>query len=103
MKQVFLAFAFLLIGLSGIAQTQFIPASHEAFRYVGRFDFSNPQEVRFDWSGVYIQFCFRGTECAVKMSDTGHNYYNVFIDDQPSRTIDVKSDTILILGSQLGI
>lgn len=102
MKQVFLAFAFLLIGLSGIAQTQFIPASHEAFRYVGRFDFSNPQEVRFDWSGVYIQFSFRGTECAVKMSDTGHNYYNVFIDDQPSKTIDVKSDTILTIGSQLG-
>lgn len=103
MKQLIFAFSFLLIGLSGLTQTKFIPANHEAFRYVGRFDFSNPQEVRYDWSGVYIQFSFRGTECAVKMSDTGHNYYNVFIDDQPAKTVDVKSDTTLIIGNQLGI
>ena len=52
MKTLLLAFAILLIGASVPAQTKFIPASNEAFRYVGRFDFSNPNEVRFDWSGV---------------------------------------------------
>ncbi len=102
MSRLFLAIAFLLVCLSSFAQTKFISASHESFRYVGRFDFSNPQEVRYDWSGVYIQFSFRGTECAVKMSDTGHNYYNVFVDDQPSKTIDVKSDTTIVIASNIG-
>lgn len=97
-----LTFIILLVCLSAAAQTQLIPANHEAIRYVGRFDLSNPQEARFDWSGVYIQFCFRGSECAIKMSDTGHNYYNVFVDDQPSKTIDVKSDTTIVLDRKMG-
>jgi len=102
MKNLIFAFILLQICLSGIAQTKLIPANNEAIRYVGRFDFSNPQEVRFDWSGVYIQFNFRGSECAVKMSDTGHNYYNIFIDDQPSKTIDVKSDTTIVIFKAVG-
>jgi lysophospholipase L1-like esterase len=102
MKQLFIALAFLLIGLTGFTQTKFIPASHQAIRYVGRFDFSNPQEVRYDWSGVYMQFSFRGSECAVKMGDTGYNYYNVFVDDQPSKTFEVKSDTTLQIAAKLG-
>jgi len=102
MKQLIFALSFALFCLSGFAQTKLIPASHEAIRYVGRFDFSNPQEVHYDWSGVYIQFSFRGTECALKMSDTGHNYYNVFIDEQPSKTFEVKSDTTLVIASRLG-
>ena len=101
MSRLFFAIAYLLVCLPSFAQTKFIPASHESFRYVGRFDFSNPLEVRYDWSGVYIQFSFRGTECAVKMNDTGHNYYNVFVDDQPSKTIDVKSDTTIVIASNI--
>lgn len=102
MKQLFFAFAFLLVGITSWAQTKFIPASNTNIRYVGRFDFSNPQEARFDWSGVYMQFSFRSTECSLKMSDTGHNYYNVFVDNQPSKTFEVKSDTILVIASGLG-
>jgi lysophospholipase L1-like esterase len=102
MKKLFFALVLLQICLSGFTQTKFIPASNEAIRYVGRCDFSNPQEVRYDWSGVYIQFSFRSTECAVKMSDTGHNYYNVFVDDQSSKTIEVKSDTTITIASGLG-
>lgn len=102
MKRLFFAFAILLMGIVSAAQTKFIPASNINIRYVGRFDFSNSQEVRFDWSGVYIQFSFRSNECSVKMSDTGHNYYNVFVDNQPSKTFDVKSDTTLVLARGLG-
>ena len=101
MRKLVFAFILFQICLSAIAQTKFVPANNEAIRYIGRFDFSNPQEVRFDWSGVYIQFNFKGTECAVKMNDTGHNYYNVFIDDQPSKTIDVKSDTTIVIASRM--
>lgn len=102
MKKLFLAIVLLQLCVSGFAQTKPIPANHDAIRYVGRFDFSDPQEVRYDWSGVYIQFSFRGTELALRMSDTGHNYYNVFIDEQPSKTFEVKSDTTLIIGKNLG-
>jgi len=102
MKRLFFAFVFLLVGITSWTQTKLIPASNANIRYVGRFDFSSPQEVRFDWSGVYMQFSFRSTDCSVKMSDTGHNYYNVFVDNQPSTTFDVKSDTTLVLASGLG-
>ena len=102
MKKLILSAVFLLFILSGFNQTRFIPASHKDFRYTGRFDASNPGEVRFDWSGVYIQFNIRSSNCALRMSDTGHNYYNVFIDDQSSKTIDVKSDTTVVIASGLG-
>jgi len=101
MKNLILAFILLHICFIGAAQTKFIRANNQEIRYVGRFDFSNPKEVRFDWSGVYIQFSFTGTDCAVKMSDTGHNYYNVFVDDQPSKTIDIKSDTTIVIASNI--
>ena len=101
MKKLFLVFLFLQIFLVGFTQTKFIPAGNEAFRYVGRFDFSNPQEVRFDWSGVYIQFCIKSSECTLRMSDSGHNYYNVLIDDKASKTFDVKCDTTLTIATGL--
>lgn len=101
MKRFSVIIILLQFCLAGFSQTQFIPASEKAFRYVGRFDFTNPGEVRFDWSGVYIQFRFEGTECALRMNDSGHNYYNVFIDDQPSKTIEVKSDTTVSIAKEL--
>lgn len=95
MNRLVLFLAFLVILTPGFSKTKFIPASDKNFRYVGRCDFSNPDEVRYDWSGFYIQFNFSGSECALRMSDTGHNYYNVFVDAEPVRIIDVKSDTTI--------
>jgi lysophospholipase L1-like esterase len=101
MRRLIIAFIFMLIVWSGFSQTRFIPVSDKTIRYVGRFDFSNPQEVSYDWSGVYFQFSFRGRECAIRMNDSGHNYYNIQVDDQPSKTFDVKSDTTLIVATDL--
>ena len=102
MKNLFFSL-FLLLGAANCwAQTKFIPAGNPNFRYVGRFDFSHSSEARFDWAGVYIQFSFRGSECSVKMSDTGHNYYNILVDNNPAKVIDVKSDTTLVIGDKLG-
>ncbi len=101
MKKIVLIFLFLTLFVSGFVQAKVIPASNSNIRYVGRFDFSNPEEVRFDWSGIYIQFSFRGNGCSLKMSDTGHNYYNVLVDNQPAKTIEVLSDTILNIASGL--
>ena len=99
MKKYLLFLLILPVFLGAAGQTKFIDASHPAFRYVGRFDFSNPKEVRYDWSGVYIQFRLKGTECALQMSDSNRNFYNILIDDQPSKTIEVKSDTSLLIAS----
>lgn len=102
MKRLIHLIFLFLIGFSGFSQTKLILPNDKNIRYVGRFDFANPSEVRFDWSGVYIQFAFTGTSCGLKMSDTGHNYYNIFIDDQASKTFDVKSDTVLRLEMKAG-
>lgn len=101
MKPILFFALVIVASISGFAQTKLIPAGNEAFRYVGRFDFSKPNEVIYDWSGVYIQFRFRGTELALRMGDSRHNYYNVLIDDQPSKTIDVKSDTTILVAKNL--
>lgn len=101
MKKLILALTFLMVLMPGFSKAKFIPANDNKFRYVGRFDGSIPGEVRFDWSGFYIQFNFTGSECALRMSDTNHNYYNVFVDDRPAKTIDVKSDTTIIVASGL--
>ena len=102
MKQFLLILLFIATGIAGYPKSKFIPVNHEYIRYVGRFDFSNPEQVSYDWSGIYIQFNVRSSECSVKMSDTGHNYYNVLIDNQPSKTFDVRSDTTLLLAKGLG-
>ncbi len=102
MKRFLLSLVIVFCFVSGWAQSKFISADNPNIRYVGRFDFSNPQEVRFDWAGVYIQFTFRSTYCAVRMSDTGHNFYQVLVDNQPAKTIDVKSDTTVVIDAKLG-
>jgi lysophospholipase L1-like esterase len=35
------------------------------------------------------------------MSDTHHNYYNVLVDNQPAKTVEVQSDTIIEIASGL--
>ncbi|MFY9150864.1 MAG: SGNH/GDSL hydrolase family protein [Prolixibacteraceae bacterium] len=101
MKKLLSFLIILMICFLGFAQTKFIPAGNKAFRYVGRYGSSIPNEIRFDWTGFYIQFSFRGTSCALRMSDSGHNYYNVYLDDQAPKTIEVYSDTTLQIASGL--
>jgi lysophospholipase L1-like esterase len=102
MRSLFLLTIFFLAGYTGWTQSKFFAADDPNFRYVGRY-ISNAQEIQFDWAGFYIQFSFRGSECSVKMNDTGHNYYQCFVDNKPAQTFDVKSDTTIILASGLGM
>ena len=101
MKKLLLAFLILTVSLSGFSQTKFIGAGNPAFRYVGRYDSSNPNEISFDWAGFYIQFGFRGTAIALRMNDSGHNYYQVLVDNLPAKVIEVKSDTTILIASGL--
>lgn len=53
-------------------------------RYVGRTLVSDDGSVSFDWSGTYFETVFDGSSLAMTVSDTGTNYYNIFIDGQPA-------------------
>jgi len=68
--------------------------------YIGRFDFSNPKSVRFDWPGVQIRTRFEGTSCSIKLKD-GNNDYNVFIDGRLHKIIRTTADTIYVLANGL--
>lgn len=84
--------------LSIISQAQkkpsglLFPASDTAFSYSGRIERID-SSIRFSYTGVSIQARFTGNRCKVLLSDTGktgwHNWYNVWIDDQPLQVIDI--------------
>ena len=77
-----------------------IDADDQNIEYIGRFDFSNPKSVRFDWSGVQISTRFEGTSCSMKLKD-GNNDYNIFIDGRLHKIIRTTSDTIYVLANGL--
>ncbi len=52
-----------------------------AFKYFGRFDFSDPLSPEFDWPGAYIKTRFFGRSLTVLLSGTGV-YFDIFIDDE---------------------
>lgn len=68
--------------------------------YIGRFDFSNPKSVRFDWPGVQIRTRFEGTSCSIKLKD-GNNDYNIFVDGRLHKIIRTTNDTIYVLANGL--
>lgn len=66
-----------------------IAADNPDIQYVGRFDFSNPKKVVFDWAGVYIRSRFSGTSCAVRIEDSTDEY-SVTIDHHAPKIFDFK-------------
>jgi lysophospholipase L1-like esterase len=62
----------------------------------------NSGSVSFDWTGVHATFKFTGGYCAVKLSDTGRDYYNVFIDGVLSKVaIAHGKDSTVVLAENL--
>ncbi len=57
-----------------------IDADNPYIQYTGRFDFSNPKCVVFDWAGVYIKARFNGTHCSIRLNDQ-NNEYAVIVDN----------------------
>jgi hypothetical protein len=96
----------ILLGFQLITSCEFfegsshIDADDPSIEYVGRFDFSNPKSVRFDWPGVQIRTKFEGTSCSMKLKD-GNNDYNVFIDGRLHKIIRTTSDTVYVLANGL--
>jgi hypothetical protein len=77
-----------------------IDADDPNIEYIGRFDFSNPKSVRFDWPGVQIRTRFEGTSCSIKLKD-GSNDYNIFIDGKLHKILRTNSDSIYVIANGL--
>ncbi len=69
-------------------------------RYVGRTMVSPEGAVSFDWSGTYFTVRFTGGYCAMRVSDTKKNYYNVFVDGEPQGVVTTfGQDSLVVLVS----
>lgn len=65
-----------------VVSLQEVPADHVSIEYVGRFDFTDPQQPAFMYSASMIRTGFTGTSIAIKLSDDSlRNWYTVKLDD----------------------
>ena len=82
------------------------PASDSRIEYTGRV-LADGNDVSYDWSGVYARIRFKGSSLAVRCSDTGNSWFNVWIDKEMDPVMDSKfmvaaKDTVIYLASGLG-
>ena len=70
-----------------------VGASSSGISYTGRVWTASDGRVEFDWTGTYLQTDFSGGGIAVDISDTGNDWFNVFIDDVLTKKIQVNSKT----------
>ncbi len=99
MKQIlFLTLILMLSALiKGQGNWQYVPADHPAIHYMGRFDFSNPAAVRYDWPGSTILFQFTGNQLQLFLEGGERNYFNLFVNDELKEVIHVPSDSLYIV------
>ena len=83
-----------------VQNSSVIDADDPDIQYVGRFDFSNPKEVEFDWAGVYIIAKFEGTSCSVRLEDH-KNQYAVIIDNHSPELLKTNNSRIYKVASGL--
>lgn len=80
----------------------FTPATDPAIRFVGRAAAGADGSLSFDWSGSHFTFRFEGRHCAMRASDSGRNYFNVFVDGRPHGTIAAAgADSTIVLAEGL--
>ncbi len=74
--------------------TGIIDSDDPNIQYVGRFDFTNPKKVAFDWAGVSVRARFEGTSCSIRLDDR-KNEYAVIVDNRAPRLLVTDSATAL--------
>ena len=77
------------------SQLKLFKADDLNIQYVGRIDFSNPQQPRFWNPGVYITAKFKGSKCEILVNDqvlygNNHNYLEIIIDGKNPYRIQLK-------------
>lgn len=83
-----------------MAQITGVHASDARFQFVGRTRTHTP-DVSVDWTGTYVRIHFVGKYLAVRLTDTGKNYYNLYLDRditaEPDQIITTAGDTTIVL------
>ena len=103
MKRILLSLLSAVAAFGAVAQER-IPAADSRITFVGRTLVSEDGAVSFDWSGVYARVAFSGGYLALDAGDTGKDYFNVWIDREPSaepdKVIVIDRDTTVVLFQQ---
>lgn len=90
MKRILLTII-IAAAASGLAAAQtIISASDPSVTYLGRTSVGEDGSVSYDWSGVTAIVNFTGTELFMECSDTKGDWFNVWIDKEPSAKEDYK-------------
>ena len=104
MKRYFLLLLSVLLIFPQILHGEKVSGDDARITYIGR-TLVKDGEVSFDWTGVYLKARFQGTYLEMKVSDTGNNYYNVWLDSpmdaDPDKVIRTHgTDTTIVLFSK---
>ena len=104
MKRYFLLLLSVLLIFPQILRGEKVSGDDARITYIGR-TLVKDGEVSFDWTGVYLKARFQGTSLEMKVSDTGNNYYNVWLDSpmdaDPDKVIRTHgTDTTIVLFSK---
>lgn len=103
MKRILLPLLLAAAAFTAAAREK-VPAADSRITFVGRTLVSPEGAVTFDWSGVYARIVFTGGSLSLEAGDTGRDYFNVWIDRDPSaepdRVVVIDRDTTLVLFSQ---
>jgi lysophospholipase L1-like esterase len=100
MKRI-LTFALLAAAFASAAAQERVPASDSRITYIGRTLVSPDEAVSFDWSSTTARIAFTGGYLALEAGDTGKDWFNIWIDREPSadpdRIIAIGRDTTVVL------
>ena len=103
MKRILLLLLLAAAALTAAARER-VPAADSRIVYVGRTLVTPEKAVSFDWSGVYARIDFTGGYLALEATDTGRDYFNVWIDKEPAaepdKVVVIDKDTTVVLFSQ---
>lgn len=101
-KHLLLALLCLICGCVRVGADEF-PASDPRITWIGRSEVLADGSVSFDWSGVYAIVEFEGNELRLRASDSGKDYFSVWLDKpdmtaEPDRTFCLSScDTTVLV------
>lgn len=94
MKRALLMIAALLMTAQTFAVDK-ISASDSRITFIGR-TLTTDEGVSFDWSSTYMRLSFQGDQLSLQASDTGKDYFNVWID----REMSAEADKVLCINSK---
>jgi len=85
-----LTFALGFLALTA-AHAAEVAANHPAFRYIGRFDQTDPAGPRCTWSASSVAFTITGGSAYVKLKDSGKNLWQVVINGEPTSVLKLEA------------